>query len=137
MLVCHPSRWSRPGSGKPPEVAWLDIWGWIDTQLAQSLPGVTVTSETDIVPPVSPALIWSASCAHDDFWEASMTLVVLCVPDQAEELLNRVTDVVQGWQTPGPLHSVELMSLRGQRPAASLGGKSVRQFTLQYTLQWP
>lgn len=118
-------------------MAWFDVWDWIHNRLTDAFPEATVTPETDIDPPSLPTILWSAVSSHDEWWEATATITILCTPDDAEKLLEAMQTEVESWQTPGPLHSIELNALMAQRPTTQLAGKAVRQYTFQYTLQWP
>ena len=116
--------------------AWFDAATWVQDHLTKSCPDWLVAPETDSKITRYPALVWSLALSNPDplgIWSATLTVSLLCTPQQASAGAQQVHDAVQGWQTPGPLHSVELTSFT-QNP--STASKPIHQYIFVYSLTW-
>lgn len=115
---------------------WFDAPTWIHQQLTAALTGWLVTPETDAKVNAFPALVWSLALSNPDglgIWSGNLTLSLLCDPASAEANVALVHDTLQGWQTPGPLHAVELVSFTQSRSTVS---KNTHQYVFVYSLTW-
>lgn len=115
---------------------WLDAPTWIHERLGASLPAWLVTPEADAKVNRYPALIWSATVANPDargLWSANLTLTLLCAAELAPAAVELLYDTIQAWQTPGPLHGVELLSMT-QSPSTT--SNPIHQYVLVYSLTW-
>lgn len=114
-------------------MAWLDVPGFIGARLRDGLPGLTVVPETDVTTPDPPVLVWSVATSHGDWWEANLTLNLVCDSSVAPRWSQSIVELVESWGTPmGPVHTVELSSTASQR-----SGKALHQYTFVFALSWP
>ena len=118
-------------------MAWLDAPTWVQDQLAGAFPAWLVTPESDDIRLEKfPAVIWSLSVANPDdrgIWTGNLTATLLCDPDAAAANLAALYDVIQGWQTPGPINTVTLISSAAGRSQA---GRNPHSYRLVYSLLW-
>jgi hypothetical protein len=113
-----------------------DFLAWLQAELEQGLAGVRVSPEADAKIESYPALIWAVSLSNPDplgLWSANLTLNLLCAPAEAQALASQITALARSWQTPGPLHSAELL---GFAPGGRAVSKTIRQYTFTWALAW-
>ncbi len=120
-------------------MAWNDARTWIQGQLTAAFPGWVVTPEADNVRLGSyPAAVWSLSLENPGslgIWTGNLTVSVLCDPDTAADRVAAMHTVVEGWQTPGPINSVTLVSNTASR-GPSGADRNIHQYVLVYSLLW-
>lgn len=118
-------------------MAWLDAPTWIQEQLAAAFPTWLITPELDgIRLEKFPAVVCSLSLGNPDdrgIWTGNLTVTLMCTPDLAGANLTALHGVVQGWQTPGPINTVTLISSTAGR---SQTGRNPHSYRLVYSLLW-
>lgn len=119
-------------------MAWLDAPNWVQDQLDAAFPAWLITPEADNVRLEQfPAAIWSLSVSNPDdrgLWSGNLTVTLMCAAEDAAANVAALHDVVQAWQTPGPINTITLTS--STTSARSSAGRTLHSYVLIYSLFW-
>lgn len=116
-------------------MTWLDAPTWVHEQMA-ALPYEVQPERDGIRFAAYPAIIWSLSLANPEplgIWTGVLTVQILAKPSTSKDAIGAVTDLVGGWQTPGPIHGVELTSYIADPTEIA---RNVHRYILTYSLTW-